>query len=90
MTVIGAIIGLAFALPLTVDEDNVFGNVLDLAAEMVFIIAAQRVLFSDKQKTANAEESTVNIQKQLDELTEKVNNRYAKLKMKSRSGILLT
>jgi len=80
VAVIGAIIGLAFALPLNVDEENVFGNVLDLAAEMVFIIAAQRALLKDVQTTAQTETSAGDIQRQIDDLKRKVAKRSARLK----------
>jgi|GEM_PF-2214648 len=80
VAVIGAIIGLAFALPLNVDEENVFGNVLDLAAEMVFIIAAQRALLKDVQTTAQTETSAGDIQRQIDDLKRKVAKRSAHLK----------
>jgi hypothetical protein len=86
VVVIGVIIGIAFVLPLTVDEDAVFGNVLSLAAEMVFIVAAQRVLFSNLQATAQTEQAAAsadNLQRQLDDLTDKVAKRAARLKMSS-------
>lgn len=83
VAVIGAIIGLAFVLPLTTDEDGVFGNVLDLAAEMVFIVAAQRILISNKQTTEQTAASAEDLQRQLDDLTEKVAQRQAKLKLRS-------
>jgi hypothetical protein len=86
IVVIGAIIGIAFALPLTTDEDGVFANVLDLAAEMIFIIAAQRVLISDKRTAAQAESSTENIQRQINELEGKVAQRSAYLNRSTSSA----
>jgi hypothetical protein len=91
IVVIGAIIGIAFALPLTTDEDGVFGNVLGVAGEMIFIIGLQRVLITNArtaaqaaapaaQATASSAASTETMQRQIDELTEKIMKRAAILK----------
>ncbi|VBB07074.1 Hypothetical protein LUCI_2318 [Lucifera butyrica] len=83
VVILGAIIGIAFALPLTVDKENVFANVLDLAAEMIFIIAAQRVLLKNTEtaaQTAAQNQAAANhLQRQIDELTEKIAKRRVRL-----------
>lgn len=83
IVVIAAIIGIAFALPLTTDEEGVFGNVLDLAAEMVFIIAAQRILIKNALAAAPtpAGASAADLQRQIDELQRQVAKRSAALKL---------
>ncbi|VBB07076.1 Hypothetical protein LUCI_2320 [Lucifera butyrica] len=68
VAVIAAIIGLSFALPLTVDEQNVFGNVLLAAGYVILIISAQRTLLSDVEKAEQAQASTQNMQRQIDNL----------------------
>jgi len=49
IAVTAVIIGLTFALPLTADEQSVFGNVLVAAGFVVLIISAQRTLISDAE-----------------------------------------
>lgn len=80
VVVIAAIIGIAFALPLSTDEEGVFGNVLDLAAEMVFIIAAQRSLIKNAQTPSASEASSADIQRQIDELKRQMAMRAASRK----------
>jgi hypothetical protein len=76
LAVMGLIIGLPFALPLTIDQQNVFGNVMRIAMQMVLIVVAQEVLIgnalSSGQERAQTEASAANLQRQLDELSEKV------------------
>lgn len=87
IVVLGAIVGIAFALPLSNDEDGVFGNFLDVAAEMVFIIAAQKVLISDRRTTAQTESSAESIQRQIDELSGEIFLKSAQLKRSASSPI---
>lgn len=87
LAVMGIIIGLPFALPLSVDQQNVFGNVLRLAMQMVLIVAAQEVLIgnalSSAEERAQNETSVANLQRQLDELSEKVQKRAARPGLKA-------
>jgi hypothetical protein len=73
VAVIAVIVGIAFALPLTVDEENVFGNVLLAAGYVILIVAAQRTLISDAEKAeqtaATAAATTARMQVQIDKLT---------------------
>jgi hypothetical protein len=63
--VIALIIGLAFALPLTVDEQGVFGNVLLASGYAVLIIAAQRTLIANAEKAEQTQMSAQNMQSQI-------------------------
>ncbi|BBB90898.1 MAG TPA: hypothetical protein PKA28_19475 [Methylomusa anaerophila] len=85
---IAAIVGISFALPLSTDEDAVFGNVLDLAAEMVFIIAAQRILIKNTLAAAPApaKDSAANLQRQINKLQCQVAKRSAVLKRCTATG----
>lgn len=68
IAVIAVIVGLAFGLPLTVDEQNVFGNVLLASGYVILIIAAQRTLIADAEKAEQAQASTQSMQQQIDAL----------------------
>ncbi|HML90618.1 MAG TPA: hypothetical protein PKA28_19480 [Methylomusa anaerophila] len=68
VTVTAVIVGLAFGLPLTVDEQNVFGNVLLAAGYVILIIAAQRTLITNAETAAQAAASTQSMQAQIDDL----------------------
>jgi len=82
LAVMGILIGLPFALPLTLDQQKVFGNVIHLAMQMVLIVAAQEVLIantlSSVKEEAQTEATAANLQQQLDELSEKIHKRAAK------------
>jgi hypothetical protein len=69
IAVIAAIVGLAFALPLDIDEQNVFGNVLLAAGYVIIIIAAQRTLITNVEKAEQTQTATQTMQTQIDNLT---------------------
>lgn len=68
VAVIAAIVGLSFALPLNVDQQNVYGNVLLAAGYVILIIAAQRTLITNAEKAEQTQASTEGMQRQLEEL----------------------
>lgn len=68
VAVIAAIVGLSFALPLNIDEQNVFGNVLLAAGYVILIIAAQRTLISNAEKAEQTQTATQDMQTQIDNL----------------------
>lgn len=72
VAVIAVIVGLAFALPLTVDEQNVFGNVLLASGYVILIIAAQRTLISDAEKAEQTASTTQSMQAQIDDLKQQL------------------
>jgi len=86
LAIMGIIIGLPFALPLIVDQQIVFGNVMHIAMQMVLIVAAQLVLIgnatSSAQEGAQTEASAENLQWQLDELSTKIHKRAARRNLK--------
>ena len=69
IAVIAAIIGLAFALPFTIDQQNVIGNVLVAAGFVVISIAAQRTLIFDAERAEQTAASAESMQSQIDHLT---------------------
>lgn len=69
IAVIAIIVGIAFGLPLNVDEQNVFGNVLLAAGYATLVLAAQRTLITNAEKAAQTQASTAGMQQRLDELT---------------------
>jgi peptidoglycan hydrolase CwlO-like protein len=77
MAVFGALLGFALTKPLTIDEQNVLGNVLIEAGEILLVVAAQRTLLeSIKKEQENKEQQnqkpSEDVQSQIEQLQKQI------------------
>jgi predicted ATP-grasp superfamily ATP-dependent carboligase len=72
MTLLAIIVGLVIAMPLTLDEQNVLGNFLFAAGEVILVIAAQRTLINGAEKAAAAQIDTNKINTKLKDLEQQI------------------
>jgi predicted RNase H-like nuclease (RuvC/YqgF family) len=81
MALLGVILGFTLAKPLTINELNVFGNVLFEAGEILLVIAAQRTLIEsinkDQEKQDNktgqaAQKSSEDVHSKIEQLQQQI------------------
>jgi hypothetical protein len=73
MALFAAILGFVLAKPLTIDEQNVLGNVLFEAGEVLIVIAAQRTLLESIKKKQQNQNSNENTQLQIEQIQNQIN-----------------
>lgn len=72
MALLGVILGFALANPLTIEQQNVLGNVLFEAGEIIIVIAAQRTLLESIKNEQQNQKPSENVQSEIEQMQNQI------------------